>query len=42
VLIVGERDLENDQVTMKHMNSGDEENLDRDEVIEHLESENFI
>lgn len=42
VLIIGERDLENDQVTMKHMESGDEEELDRDEVIEHLESEGFF
>lgn len=42
VLIIGERDLENDQVTMKHMDSGEEEEIDRDEVIEHLESENFI
>jgi histidyl-tRNA synthetase len=42
VLIIGERDLENDQVTMKHMDSGEEEELDRDEVIEHLESEDFI
>jgi histidyl-tRNA synthetase len=42
VLIVGERDLENDEVTMKHMDSGEEENLDRDEVIEHLESEGFL
>ena len=42
VLIVGERDLENDEVTMKHMDSGEEENLDRDEVIEHLRKEDFI
>ncbi len=42
VLIVGERDLENDEVTMKHMDSGEEETLDKDEVIEHLESEDFI
>ena len=42
VLIVGERDLENDEVTMKHMDSGEEENLDKDEVIEHLEDEEFI
>ena len=42
VLIVGERDLENDEVTMKHMDSGEEENLDRDEVIEHLEKEGLI
>lgn len=42
VLIVGERDLEKDQVTMKHMDSGEEETLARDEVLEHLESEGFI
>ncbi|WP_414837308.1 histidine--tRNA ligase [Candidatus Nanosalina sp. VS9-1] len=42
VLIIGERDLENDEVTMKHMDSGEEETLDRDEVIEHLKSEEFI
>lgn len=42
VLIIGERDLENDQVTMKHMDSGEEEELDRDEVIEHLEKEDFL
>ena len=42
VLIIGERDLENDEVTMKHMDSGEEENLDRDKVIEHLESEDFL
>ncbi len=42
VLIVGERDLENDEVTMKHMDSGEEENLDRDEVAEHLEKEGLV
>ncbi|MFB6114766.1 MAG: His/Gly/Thr/Pro-type tRNA ligase C-terminal domain-containing protein, partial [Candidatus Nanohalobium sp.] len=42
VLIVGERDLENDEVTMKHMDSGEEENLDRDEVIKHLKEEGLI
>jgi histidyl-tRNA synthetase len=42
VLIIGERDLENDEVTMKHMDSGEEEQLDRDEVVEHLESENLL
>lgn len=41
VLIVGERDLENDEVTMKHMDTGEEETLDKDEVIEHLEDEGF-
>lgn len=42
VLIVGERDLENDEVTMKHMDSGEEENLNRDEVLEHLKGEGLI
>ena len=42
VLIVGERDLENDQVTMKHMESGEEEEIGKDEVIKHLKSENFL
>ena len=42
VLIVGERDLENDEVTMKHMDSGEEENLDKDEVVEHLKGEELI
>ncbi|PSH01861.1 MAG: histidine--tRNA ligase [Nanohaloarchaea archaeon SW_10_44_10] len=42
VLIVGERDLENDQVTMKHMDSGKEEEIGKDEVIEHLESERLL
>lgn len=42
VLIVGERDLENDEVTMKHMESGEEESLDKDKVIEHLREEDFI
>lgn len=42
VLIVGERDLENDQVTMKHMDSGKEEEIGRDKVINHLKSEDLI
>ncbi len=42
VLIVGERDLENDEVTMKHMDSGKEETLGRDEVVGHLKGEDFI
>jgi len=42
VLIIGERDLENDEVTMKHMDSGEEEALDKDEVVEHLEKEDFL
>ncbi|MFB6144199.1 MAG: histidine--tRNA ligase [Candidatus Nanohaloarchaea archaeon] len=40
-LIVGERDLENDEVTMKHMDSGEEEVIAKDAVIEHLKSEGF-
>ena len=42
VLIVGERDLENDQVTMKHMDSGEEEEIGKDEVLEHLNKEDLI
>lgn len=42
VLIVGERDLEKGKVTMKHMESGEEEELNKDEVVEHLEEENFL
>jgi histidyl-tRNA synthetase len=42
VLIVGERDLENDEVTMKHMDSGEEETVDRDSVVEHLEGEDVL
>lgn len=42
VLIIGERDLENDQVTVKDMDSGKEEELDRGEVIDYLRSENII
>lgn len=41
VLIVGERDLEKGKVTMKHMDSGDEEELDQDKVLEHLKEEGF-
>lgn len=41
VLIVGERDLSEGKVTMKHMDSGEEEELDRDEVLEHLKSEGY-
>ncbi|MFB6159001.1 MAG: histidine--tRNA ligase [Candidatus Nanohalobium sp.] len=36
VLIVGERDLENGEVTVKDMDSGDEEKIDRDEVVGEL------
>jgi len=42
VLIIGERDLENDEVTMKHMETGEEGNLNKDEVLEHLRKEDFI
>ena len=42
VLIVGERDLENGEVTMKHMETGEEEQISEDKVVEHLESEGFI
>jgi len=42
VLIVGERDLENGEVTLKDMESGEEQQLDEDEVLEHLESEDII
>ena len=42
VLIVGERDLENDEVTMKHMDTGEEETLEKENVIEHLARENFF
>lgn len=41
VLIVGERDLEKGKVTMKHMDTGNEEELDRDNVIDHLKKEGF-
>ena len=36
VLIVGERDLENDEVTVKDMESGEEEAVDKDEAVEIL------
>lgn len=39
VLIVGERDLENDEVTVKDMASGKEEQVDREEVVEYLEKQ---
>jgi histidyl-tRNA synthetase len=42
VLIVGERDLEQDQVTIKHMESGEEEEIGKDEVVKHLKSEGFF
>ena len=39
VLILGERDLENGEVTLKHMDSGDEEKVADEEVIDRLENE---
>ena len=42
VLIVGEQDLENDEVTLKHMDSGEEETVDKDSVVSHLEEEGLI
>ncbi len=42
VLIVGERDLEDGKVTLKHMDSGREELVERDAVVAHLESEGFL
>jgi histidyl-tRNA synthetase len=41
-LIIGERDLEQNQVTIKHMESGEEEEIGKDEVVEHLKSEGFF
>jgi len=42
VLVIGERDLKQNEVTMKHMDTGKEEKIDKDEVIAHLEKENLI
>lgn len=36
VIVVGERDLSNGEVTVRDMDSGDEEQIDVDEVTEHL------
>ena len=36
VVVVGERDLEEGVVTVQEMTSGDEEQISRDEVVEHL------
>ncbi|MDY6771003.1 MAG: histidine--tRNA ligase [Candidatus Nanohaloarchaea archaeon] len=36
LLIVGERDLENDEVTVKDMGSGDEEQVALDDVVAHV------
>lgn len=41
-IIVGERDLEDGEVTIKHMDSGDEENVGLEEIEDHLESEGFF
>lgn len=41
-IIVGERDLESGEVTIKHMDSGDEENVGLEEIREHLDSEDFF
>lgn len=37
VIVVGKRDLENDQVTVKDMASGDEERVPRDDVVSYLQ-----
>ncbi len=42
VLVVGERDLEKGKVTMKHMETGEEELVEMDNVVGHLESEGFL
>lgn len=42
VLIVGKQDLENDEVTIKHMDSGEEEKIGKAEVISHLRSEEYF
>ncbi|MFB6292431.1 MAG: histidine--tRNA ligase [Candidatus Nanohaloarchaea archaeon] len=42
VLVIGERDLENGEVTIRHMDSGEEEQVGKDEVVEHLESEGLV
>lgn len=42
VIIVGERDLENDEVTIKEMDSGEEKNVDRDEVVDYLEAREVL
>ncbi len=42
VLIIGERDLENDKVTMKHMESGKEELLALEDVVDHLKEEGLV
>jgi histidyl-tRNA synthetase len=38
-LILGERDLENGEVTLKHMGSGDEEKVADEDVVNRLENE---
>lgn len=42
VLIVGERDLSEGKVTMKHMDTGEEEEIGEDDVVDHLETEGFL
>ncbi|MFB6147309.1 MAG: ATP phosphoribosyltransferase regulatory subunit, partial [Candidatus Nanohaloarchaea archaeon] len=42
VVIVGERDLENDEVTIKHMDSGEEEQVDTGRVVEHFREEGLL
>jgi histidyl-tRNA synthetase len=39
---VGERDLENNKVTVKQMDSGDEEQVDKNKVIEYFKSEGLL
>jgi histidyl-tRNA synthetase len=41
-VIVGEKDLEDDRYTVKHMESGEEEHVPVDELVEHLVSEGAI
>lgn len=41
-VIVGEKDLEKDQYTVKHMESGEEEEVPTDSILDHFRSENLI
>ncbi len=41
-LIVGQKDLDNGEITMKHMDSGKEEKISREEVVKHLEKEEMF
>jgi Anticodon binding domain. len=36
VVILGENDLQNDEVTLKDMDSGDETKVDKDKIVEVL------